>query len=70
MKTFAYIAILLIIGSLVYNLIQFDYNESILSDWNRPFIIGIGSGVCGLILAMIILRYNQLRPNLENQSEK
>lgn len=70
MKTFIYIVIIFILGSLVYNLTKYHYSESLFSDWNRPFVIGIGAGICGLLLALIMLKYRQLKPNLENQSKK
>jgi hypothetical protein len=61
---------ILILGSLVYNLIEFDYSLGMFAELNLPYVIGIGAGVCGLILALIMLKYNQLKPSLDNQSKK
>lgn len=70
MKTLIYIFLILILGSFVYNLVKFHYSLSILSDENQTFVIGLGAGLCGFILGLIMLKYLQLKPSLDNQSKK
>lgn len=70
MKTFVYISLVIILGSFIYNLVSMDYGLSLLHADNRPFIIGLGAGVCGLILCFIFLNYYRLKSNLENRSNR
>ena len=70
MKTFVYIALFIILGSFIYNFFSMDYGMGILSEVNRPYIIGIGAGICGLILCAIFLKYYRLKSNLENRSKQ
>lgn len=68
MKTFVYIALFIILGSFVFNLVSMDYEMGLMSEENRPYIIGLGAGVCGLILCAIFLKYYRLKSNLEHRS--
>ena len=70
MKTFLYIILFIILGSVFYNLASYNYNLSLMSDENRSSIIGLGAGICGLILWLIMLKYLQLKPNLDQQSKQ
>ncbi len=70
MKNFVYIALFIILGSFVFNFISMDYEAPILGEENRPYIIGLGAGVCGLILCSIFLKYYRLKSNLENRSKQ
>ena len=69
MKTFVYVALVIILGSFVYNIWNFDWNNNLLGDENRPYLIGLCAGICGLILCLIFLRYYRLKANLENRSK-
>lgn len=70
MKKFVYIALIIILGSFVFNFITFDYKLGIFHKFNLPYIIGIGAGVCGVILCMILLKYYRLKGSLVEQSNK
>lgn len=70
MKKIIYIALVLLLGSFIYNLVSMDYGLGILDASNRPFIIGLGAGICGLILCFIFLNYYRLKSNLDNRSTK
>lgn len=70
MKTFVYIALFIILGSFVFNLVSMDYELGLLHEENRAYIIGLGAGVCGLILCAIFLKYYRLKSNLENRSKQ
>lgn len=70
MKNFVYIALFIILGSFVFNFISMDYEASLLGEENRPYIIGLGAGVCGLILCAIFLNYYRLKSNLANRSKQ
>lgn len=70
MKTLIYVLMFIILGSLIYNLASIDYNTKLFTDYNRPFIIGTGAGVCGFILSLIMIQYYRLKPRLKNLSEK
>ncbi len=67
MKTFVYIAFLIIFGSFVFNLVSIDYKEPILGEENLPYIIGLSAGICGLILCFILLKYYRLKENLNQR---
>jgi uncharacterized membrane protein len=69
MKTFVYVALVIILGSFIYNIYSFNFSESFLGDENRPYLIGLCAGVCGLILCAIFLKYYRLKGNLENRSK-
>lgn len=69
MKIFVYIALIIILGSFVYNLVSMDFDLSLLGTENRPYLIGLCAGVCGLILCFIFLRFYRLKSNLEKQSK-
>jgi hypothetical protein len=68
MKTFVYIALFIILGSFVFNVVSMDFKQSLLGSYNRPYIIGICSGICGIILCFIFLNYYRLKANLEKKS--
>jgi len=68
MKTFVYIAFFIILGSFVFNLVYFDYKESFLGEENRPYVIGLAAGICGLILCFIFLKYYRLKDNLNQRA--
>lgn len=70
MKTFVYVALVIIIGSFVYNFWNFDFDQSVLGVENRPYLIGLCAGVCGLILCAIFLRFYRLKANLENRAKQ
>lgn len=70
MKSVIYIILIVIVGSLVYNLTKINYQLGFFAEENQVFVIGLGSGICGFLLGLIILKYLQLKPNLENQSKK
>lgn len=67
MKVFLYIVLFVIIFSFGYNLYYLDLDESFLGKENRPYVIGLAAGICGLILCLIFLRYARLKSNLENR---
>lgn len=70
MKTLIYIILIAILGSFIFNLVKFNYGIGLMAEENRTYIIGLGAGICGFLLALIMLKYLQLKPNLENQSKK
>lgn len=70
MKTFIYIVLFVIIFSFGYNLYYLDPSESFFGSENRPYIIGLAAGICGLILCIIFLRYARLKSNLENRAKQ
>jgi uncharacterized membrane protein len=70
MKTFVYVALVIILGSFIYNIISLDFSDSLMGAENRPYIIGLCAGVSGLILCAIFLKYYRLKGNLENRSKQ
>lgn len=69
MKTFIYIAFLIIFGSFVFNLVSIDYKDSFWGEENRPYIIGLSAGFCGLILCFILMKYYRLKENLSQRAK-
>lgn len=67
MRIFVYIALIVILASFVFNLMNFEYDKGILAEVNRPYIIGLGSGICGLILCFIFLRFFQIHSNSKSE---
>ncbi|MFA5620932.1 MAG: hypothetical protein WDA08_11560 [Weeksellaceae bacterium] len=61
MKVFVYIVLVVILGSLIFNIVSYESDYGFSSDVNRPYIIGVGAGICGLILGLIILQYLRLK---------
>lgn len=59
-----YLLVLFLIGTLIYNLYKINYGLGFLSDLNQPYIIGLGAGVCALILAFTFKRFYVLKKNL------
>lgn len=70
MKTFIYIAFLIIFGSFVFNFIFMDYEQSLWGEENRPYMIGFSAGICALILCFILLKYSQLKENLNRRANQ
>lgn len=70
MKTYVYIVLIIVFGSFIYNFISINYDESILSDHNFPYIIGLAAGLCALILALIILKYLQAKKYLDDSKSE
>lgn len=69
MKKFVYIALVIIIASFVFNIISIDYQLGMLNKENLPFIIGLGSGICGFILCLIFLKFYRMKAHLSQQSK-
>ncbi len=69
MKVFLYIVLFVILFSFGYNLYYLDLDESFLGAQNRPYVIGLAAGICGLILCIIFLRYERLKSNLEKRAK-
>lgn len=70
MKTFVYIAFFIIFGSFIFNLVSMDYKQPFLDEENRPYIIGLSAGICGLILCFILLKFYRLKENLDRRSSQ
>jgi hypothetical protein len=68
MKNFVYVALFIILGSFVYNLISFEYGKSIIGEENFPYLLGLAAGLCGLIICFILLKYYRLKENLNQKS--
>lgn len=69
MKVFLYIVLFVILFSFGYNVYYLDLDESFLGTQNRPYVIGLAAGICGLILCIIFLRYERLKSNLEKRAK-
>lgn len=70
MKIFVYIVLFIIICSFGYNLYYLDLSESLFENENRPYVIGLAAGICGLILCVIFLKHARLKSNLENRAKQ
>ncbi|MFV0304987.1 MAG: hypothetical protein ACK5IC_05870 [Moheibacter sp.] len=70
MKTFVSISLFIVIGSFVFNLVSMDFKQSLFGDDNQPYIIGLGAGVCALILCIIYFQYERLKTNLANRAKQ
>lgn len=66
MKNFLYISLFIILGSFVFNFVSFKYSLGLFHEVNLPYIVGIGAGICGLILCLILFKYLRLKENSEN----
>ena len=62
--------LILISGSLIYNVVTYDYGLSFWGSENQPYVIGFFAGICALILWYIMWTYNSMKPHLEQKSEK
>ena len=70
MKVFIYIALFVIVFSFGYNLYYLDLDTSLTGAENRPYILGLAAGICGLILCVILLKSARLKSNLENRTKQ
>ena len=58
MKIFTYIAVAIALGLIVFNLLQIDFSNPFQGD-STIAIIGIISGVCAILL-LLILRFSKI----------
>ncbi|MBF0597658.1 hypothetical protein [Faecalibacter rhinopitheci] len=65
MKTYIYIITAILVGALGYNLYMVDYSAGFSAEENFPMVIGIGSSICGLILALVFFGFFKLQNNIK-----
>ncbi|GGF06459.1 hypothetical protein SAMN05443634_11330 [Chishuiella changwenlii] len=65
MKTYIYIATMLLLVGLGYNLYVMDYKTGFLAEENFRSVLGIGASACGLILVSIYFSFFKLQDNLK-----
>ena len=53
MKTYIYIATIVLLIGLGYNLYEMDYKAGFMAEENFRSVLGIGASVCGLILVSV-----------------
>lgn len=70
MKVFIYIVLFVIVFSFGYNLYYLDLETSFMGAENRPYVLGLAAGICGLILCIIFLKSARLKSNLESRTKQ
>lgn len=65
MKTYIYIATMLLLVGLGYNLYVMDYKAGFSAEENFRSVLGIGAAACGLILVSIYFSFFKLQENLK-----
>ncbi|WP_353164598.1 hypothetical protein [Empedobacter brevis] len=65
MKTYIYIATIVLLVGLGYNLYVMDYKTGFLAEENFRSVLGIGASVCGLILVSVYFSFFKLQANLK-----
>ncbi len=67
MKTYIYIATIVLLVVLGYNLYVMDYKVGFFAEDNFRSVLGIGASVCGLILVSVYFSFFKLQANLKNK---
>lgn len=65
MKTYIYIATIVLLIGLGYNLYEMDYKAGLMAEENFRSVLGIGASVCGLILVSVYFSFFRLQANLK-----
>lgn len=65
MKTYIYIATIVLLVGLGYNLYVMDYKAGFLAENNIRTVIGIGAAACGLLLVSVYYSFFKLQANLK-----
>lgn len=65
MKTYIYIATIVLLIGLGYNLYVMDYKTGFLAEENFRSVLGIGASICGLILVSVYFSFFKLQANLK-----
>ena len=68
MKTYIYIATIVLLIGLGYNLYEMDYKSGFLAENNFRSVLGIGASICGLILVSVYFSFFRLQANLKKQT--
>ena len=68
MKTYIYIATIVLLVRLGYNLYEMDYKAGFLAEDNFRSVLGIGASICGLILVSVYFSFFRLQANLKKQT--
>ena len=67
MKTYIYIATIVLLIGLGYNLYEMDYKAGFMAVENFRSVLGIGASVCGLILVSVYFSFFKLQANLKKE---
>ncbi len=67
MKTYIYIATIVLLIGLGYNLYEMDYKAGFMAEENFRSVLGIGASVCGLILVSVYFSFFKLQANLKKE---
>lgn len=70
MKNFFYILSIVFIAAILYSVMNMNFEVNLFSDENLYQWLVIGAGLCGLILSFIFTRYQTLKNNIDNKSQK
>ncbi|WP_313375710.1 hypothetical protein [Chishuiella sp.] len=65
MKTYIYIATIVLLVGLGYNLYVMDYRAGVFAENNMHSLIGVCAAICGLILASVYFSFFRLQANLK-----